>query len=336
MDRAHINKSLSSILAVIPCNIDIANQEILRLAAEVDPDGLRTMGVLTKPDLATERATQDAVLELVNGQRNVLKLGYCVLKNRSADDHTSSAADRLASEHAFFQAPPWSSCNSGTALGTNALRTRLRGLVLDISKRELPHVRAEIESRRRICAEQLTALGPPRSDESTQRQHLVGISVRAQDITKSALNGYYAGDDGLFQKQPGLRLITRPIRLNETFADDFWKKGHVQHFRDRWSDDGENLLAASEPAISDETEDDDSAGSSNECPAKKPGKAVAPSIVDPEVYEDLRDIVVPEYECPKPKRGPLTELIRGVYFESRGPELGTVRLSSLQSFSFFF
>jgi hypothetical protein len=45
------------------------------------------------------------------------------------------------------------------------------------------------------------------------------------------------------------------------------------------------------------------------------------------IYEDLCDIVVLEYEYPKPKRGPLTELIREVYFGSRGPELGTVRLS---------
>ncbi len=279
------------------------------------------MGVLTKPDLVTERATQDVVLELVNGQRNVLKLGYCVLKNRSADDHTSSAADRLASERAFFQAPPWSTCNSGTALGTDALRTRLRGLIFDISQRELPHVRAEIASRHRICAEQLTALGPPRSDEATQRQHLVGISVRAQDITKSALNGYYAGDDGLFQRQPGLRLITKLTQLNETFADAFWKKGHVQHFRNSWSDDGEHLLAAGGQASVRATEDYDPTGSINEWLAK-----MAPSSVDSEAYEDLRDLVDPEYECPKPKRGPLTELIREVYLESRGPELGTVRL----------
>ena len=268
------------------------------------------MGVLTKPDLATERATQDAVLELLNGQRNALKLGYCVIKNRSADDHSSSAAERLASERAFFQAPPWSTCNDSTALGTDALRTLLRGLVLDISKRELPHVRSEIESRRRTCAQQLAALGSPRSSELTQRQYLVEMAVRGQDITKSALNGYYAGDNGLFQKQPALRLITKLIRLNETFADTFWKKGHVQYFRDSWSDDGETMLIASGRGSSGEAEED---------PTNKPGK-----VVGPEVHEDLSDIIVPEYDCPAPKRGPLTELIREVYMESRGPELGTV------------
>ena len=63
-----------SILAVIPCNVDIATQEILKLAEKFDPDGVRTMGVLTKPDLASERATQDAVIDLVQGKRNALRL----------------------------------------------------------------------------------------------------------------------------------------------------------------------------------------------------------------------------------------------------------------------
>ncbi|EPE07927.1 interferon-induced gtp-binding protein mx2 [Ophiostoma piceae UAMH 11346] len=237
------------------------------------------MGVLTIPDLATERATQDAVLELLNDQRNVLQLGYCVIKNRGADDHTS-----------------------------------LCGLILDVSKRDMLCVRPEIESRRRICAEHLTALGSPRSNEIPQRQYLVEIALRAQDITKSALNGYYACDDGLFQQRPAFRLITKLIRLNELFADNFWKNGHVQHFRDKCSDDGETLLAAGEQASPKEAEDDEYWVSFENHPTEK---------LHPEVYEDLSDIVVPEYNCPKHKRGPLTKLIHEVYMESRGPALGT-------------
>ncbi|KAJ3578568.1 hypothetical protein NPX13_g1995 [Xylaria arbuscula] len=48
----------SSVLAVMPCNVDIATQEILKLSEAVDPNGVRTMGALTKPDLASEKATQ--------------------------------------------------------------------------------------------------------------------------------------------------------------------------------------------------------------------------------------------------------------------------------------
>ncbi|KAF2191277.1 interferon-inducible Mx protein, partial [Zopfia rhizophila CBS 207.26] len=56
------------------------------MAENADLEGMRTMGVLTKPDLVTDIATQDAIKDLILGKWNQLRLGYCVVKNRSADD----------------------------------------------------------------------------------------------------------------------------------------------------------------------------------------------------------------------------------------------------------
>ena len=42
------------ILAVTPANQDLANSDALKLARKVDPDGLRTIGVITKLDLMDE------------------------------------------------------------------------------------------------------------------------------------------------------------------------------------------------------------------------------------------------------------------------------------------
>lgn len=39
------------ILAVTPANVDLANSDSLQLAKEVDPEGERTLGVMTKIDL---------------------------------------------------------------------------------------------------------------------------------------------------------------------------------------------------------------------------------------------------------------------------------------------
>jgi vacuolar protein sorting-associated protein 1 len=47
----YISKPSCIILAVTPANIDLANSEGLKMAREVDPDGQRTIGVLTKVDL---------------------------------------------------------------------------------------------------------------------------------------------------------------------------------------------------------------------------------------------------------------------------------------------
>lgn len=141
MVKRYMNDSRTIILAVIPCNVDIATQEILKLAKNADPNGSRTMGVLTKPDLAPERATQQSILNLIQGKRQDLKLGYCVVKNRGADDESSSLRKRDEEERAFFREDPWASVASSRRLGSGALKTILRDLLMDISKKELPKVK---------------------------------------------------------------------------------------------------------------------------------------------------------------------------------------------------
>lgn len=64
----------SVMLTVIPANVDVATQEILEMAKEVDPEGDRTLGILTKPDLV-DRGAESRVVGLVNGSSWKLKLG---------------------------------------------------------------------------------------------------------------------------------------------------------------------------------------------------------------------------------------------------------------------
>ncbi|KAF6816998.1 Iinterferon-induced GTP-binding protein Mx2 [Colletotrichum sojae] len=85
MVKDYIKDSRTIILAVIPCNVDVATQTILTYAAEADPEGKRTLGVLTKPDLVSETATRQAAMDLVRGKRRDIQLGYYVVKNRARD-----------------------------------------------------------------------------------------------------------------------------------------------------------------------------------------------------------------------------------------------------------
>jgi len=52
----YISRERTVILAVIPSNVDIATVGILELAKNHDPQGQRTIGVLTKPDLVDKGA----------------------------------------------------------------------------------------------------------------------------------------------------------------------------------------------------------------------------------------------------------------------------------------
>lgn len=142
MVKSYMKDSRTMILAVIPCNVDIATQEILKLAKEADPQGLRTMGVLTKPDLVPERSMQKHIVDLIRGRRQDLKLGYCVVKNRGADDEGSSLAERESEERAYFTREPWLGLASLNRVGTKALRARLIELQMAIARREFPKVKA--------------------------------------------------------------------------------------------------------------------------------------------------------------------------------------------------
>lgn len=141
MVKSYMKDSRTIILAVIPCNVDIATQEILKLAKDADPSGSRTMGVLTKPDLALERAVQQNIVDLIQGKRQDLKLGYCVVKNRGADDGNSTLQTRNAEEAALFRQEPWSALASTNRVGIEALKLRLRDLLGNISKKEFPAVK---------------------------------------------------------------------------------------------------------------------------------------------------------------------------------------------------
>ena len=50
----YVQNPNSLILAVSPANHDLANSDSLKIAREVDPDGERTLGVITKMDKAED------------------------------------------------------------------------------------------------------------------------------------------------------------------------------------------------------------------------------------------------------------------------------------------
>ncbi|KAF4630112.1 hypothetical protein G7Y89_g8030 [Cudoniella acicularis] len=210
--KLYMSNRRTIILAVIPYNVDLATQEILKLAEAADPGGIRTMGVLTKPDLVTERTTKDAIIDLVLGKRSNLRLGYYIVKNRSADDNISTVSDRLAAEKAFFMAPPWPSV--ADRCGITSLKARLRDLLMSVSKQEFPYVKSEIEQRLLQCRADLEIIGPSRADQGSQRLYLGKLTSRFQLVTQAALNVHYTGDQ-VFNTEPTLKLATKMIKLNE-------------------------------------------------------------------------------------------------------------------------
>ncbi|KAG7257217.1 hypothetical protein CRUP_018982, partial [Coryphaenoides rupestris] len=78
-----ITKESCLILAVTPANTDLANSDALKIAKEVDPQGLRTIGVITKLDLMDEGTDAKDILE---NKLLPLRRGYIGVVNRSQKD----------------------------------------------------------------------------------------------------------------------------------------------------------------------------------------------------------------------------------------------------------
>ncbi|KAJ4326279.1 hypothetical protein N0V84_003145 [Fusarium piperis] len=309
MVRNYIRESRTIILAVVPCNGDIANQKILTYAKEVDPEGKRTLGVLTKPDLAVEEATKAVVVNLVNGNRRDLVLGYCVVKNRGADDTSSSAEERNRNEEKFFSQAPWDRLPADR-LGIPALKVRIQHLLMDRVKSEFPKVRSELTTMLKKNQALLESMGDSRSTTEQQRVYLGRIASRFTQIKNCGLDAHYSRQK-IFHEQEELRLITRIREINEAFANVVFEKGHTRNFQPPGEEGSQPSASSGSDVESQETARDDLYDDDMTFVIPLAGEA------------DLGDSILHEaYCCPDPEDDILT-FIEKEYRSSRGYELGT-------------
>ena len=129
----------SVMLTVIPANVDVATQEILQIAADVDPDGKRTLGVLTKPDLVDEGA-EPRVIDLLDGRAHPLRLGWHIARNPGQKEMSDPSLSRHSLELNFFNTKaPWNKL-AKEKVGIESLRLRLQDILSDLVRREFPKV----------------------------------------------------------------------------------------------------------------------------------------------------------------------------------------------------
>lgn len=100
-----ITKPNAIILAVTGANTDLANSDGLKLARDVDPEGVRTIGVLTKIDLMDQGTD---VVDILAGRVIPLRLGYVPVVNRGQRDIEQKKRIQLAldAEKQFFENHP--------------------------------------------------------------------------------------------------------------------------------------------------------------------------------------------------------------------------------------
>ncbi|XP_053852587.1 dynamin-1 isoform X6 [Vidua macroura] len=140
-----VTKENCLILAVSPANSDLANSDALKIAKEVDPQGQRTIGVITKLDLMDEGTDARDVLE---NKLLPLRRGYIGVVNRSQKDidGKKDIQAALAAERKFFLSHP-AYRHMADRMGTPFLQKVLNQQLTNHIRDTLPGLRNKLQSQ---------------------------------------------------------------------------------------------------------------------------------------------------------------------------------------------
>ncbi|KAM4588632.1 interferon-induced GTP-binding protein Mx-like [Odontesthes bonariensis] len=166
-----ISKQETISLVVVPCNVDIATTEALKMAQEVDPEGERTLGILTKPDLV-DKGTEEQKVEIVQNKVIPLKKGYMIVKCRGQQEITEkvSLTEAIEREKAFFYDHPYFQTlyYEGQATVPKLAEKLTLELVHHIQK-SLPRLEEQIETKLKQTQGKLDKLGSGPPSDTTER-----------------------------------------------------------------------------------------------------------------------------------------------------------------------
>uniref|UniRef100_A0AAQ6IPF1 Interferon-induced GTP-binding protein Mx n=1 Tax=Anabas testudineus TaxID=64144 RepID=A0AAQ6IPF1_ANATE len=133
------------VLAVTPANTDLANSDALKLAKDVDPQGQRTIGVITKLDLMDGGTDARDILE---NRLLPLRRGYIGVVNRSQKDidgRKDIKAALLAERKFFLSHPAYK--HMAERMGTPYLQRILNQQLTNHIRDTLPTFRSHLQSQ---------------------------------------------------------------------------------------------------------------------------------------------------------------------------------------------
>ncbi|KAJ3064610.1 hypothetical protein HDU98_012013 [Podochytrium sp. JEL0797] len=218
VDR-YLVQSRTVILAVVPANVDMHNTEILQAAQAADPQGIRTISIITKPDLIDPGA-EAQVIELLMNRKKTLKLGYHAVKCRGQKDLEAklSISQGIVRENKFFaDHDVWGRVDP-SYVGIHRLTDKLVKILEDIIARSLPAVLKEIDSRLAKCKVDLNKLGVSTDSVSSRRLFYHGYVESVQKLLRDSVDGNY--EDKFFSSfQPDNRARALIRKKEPEFRD---------------------------------------------------------------------------------------------------------------------
>jgi len=184
-----ITKENCIILAVSPANTDLANSDALKIAKEVDPQGIRTIGVITKLDLMD--AGTDA-REILENKVLPLRRGYVGVVNRSQADINGNKDIRAAleSERKFFLSSP-AYRHIADKQGTKVLQKVLNQQLVNHIRERLPELKKQLQGQVNDLEKQVQAIKKlgKENDSTRNTKNLVKLINGYSSDIQRAIDG---------------------------------------------------------------------------------------------------------------------------------------------------
>jgi GTP-binding protein EngB required for normal cell division len=238
---SYMRSTRSIILAVVNANNTYGNQVVLNHAKKLDPNGDRTMGIITKPDLVEDgSALENEVRTLVLNENPLyhFSYGWHILRNRSHTTRNISSEERDRQEESYFGNSLWQTILPSDHLGIATLRTRLSNVSLDKIRSDLPTVSEKIRTELARCKHDLKALGDARFTPEQYRRHLIQVSNQINRLSADATKGMYSSNPNFFTDEQSTNAFNRKLRsavrrYNLVFVGVMRNYGHKWEINDR-------------------------------------------------------------------------------------------------------
>ncbi|KAH8088967.1 P-loop containing nucleoside triphosphate hydrolase protein [Cristinia sonorae] len=211
---AYISRPSCIILLTVACETDLENQGAHHLAKVYDPEGKRTIGVLTKPD-RIPIGEEENWIRFIKNDYEALENGWYSVKQPDSRALKAgiSWSDAREKEREFFTlTSPWSELDFvyQRQLGTGNLTERLSDVLSELIAKRLPDFQDELQKLLQGTEETLRKLPkPPSPDALGEVLHIV--SEFSRDLSKH-LEGT-PSEQGLLQAiRPALETFKVAIR----------------------------------------------------------------------------------------------------------------------------
>ncbi|KAI3445803.1 hypothetical protein Pfo_002468 [Paulownia fortunei] len=187
MIMSYIKLQSCLILAVTPANSDLANSDALQMAGIADPDGYRTIGVITKLDIM-DRGTD--ARNFLLGKVIPLRLGYVGVVNRSQEDIllNRSIKDALIAEEKFFRSRPVYS-DLAERCGVPQLAKKLNQVLVQHIMTVLPGLKSRISAALVSVAKEHASYGEITESKAGQGALLLNILSKYSEALSSMIEG---------------------------------------------------------------------------------------------------------------------------------------------------